>query len=516
MVPSAGGAALTATRAHIERHFRTDHLMAGLKSRSVRGGAVTLSSQAVKFVLQLGSTAVLARLLTPADFGLVAMVAAFTGFVSLFKDLGLSMATVQRAEITHEQVSTLFWINVALSIVLMGVAAGLAPTVAWFYGEPRLTWIMLAVAGTFVFGGLSAQHTALLRRQMRFTALAAIEIGAMAAGIAVAILMAWRNFGYWSLVGMGAASAASTVTLCWVLSGWRPGWPSRQSGVGAMVAFGSSLTASSVLNYFNRQFDNLIVGWSFGPTALGLYAKAYGLLALPISQINAPLAAVAMPALCRLQSEPQRYRNYYLTGIQAMVSVGMPLVAFAFICAEDLIVVILGPQWIGAALLFRLLAPAAFAGTFNVASGWAFLSLGRPNRMLLWRLISAPTTIIALFVGMQWGVQGVAVAVSIAFCIVQLPMIAHALVGSPIALRDLGGVLWRPAVSAAAAAALLHWISPWGESSATPIAAKLCMNLILYGLLYVGSSLVIPGGRSNIGAMATAVKQAIDKRGVAA
>src|SRR5687768_196555 len=99
-----------------DRHFRTDHLMADLKGRSIRGGVVTLSAQAVKFCLQLGSTAVLARLLTPADFGLIAMVAAFVGFVELFKDLGLSVATIQRAEITHQQVSTLFWINVALSV----------------------------------------------------------------------------------------------------------------------------------------------------------------------------------------------------------------------------------------------------------------------------------------------------------------------------------------------------------------------------------------------------------------
>ncbi len=148
--------------------FDTEYLKADLKGRSVRGGAVTMAAQGIKFFLQIGSTVVLARLLTPEDFGLIAMVTAVTGFVMMFKDMGLSMATVQRAEIDHAQISTLFWINVVLSLAFMLLTATLAPAIAWFYSEPRLTWITLALAGAFIFSGFTVQHQALLRRQMNF------------------------------------------------------------------------------------------------------------------------------------------------------------------------------------------------------------------------------------------------------------------------------------------------------------------------------------------------------------
>ncbi|MGD0900434.1 MAG: oligosaccharide flippase family protein, partial [Thermoguttaceae bacterium] len=155
--------------------FSTAHLRDGLKGRSVRGGAASLVGQVAYFLMRLGSMAVLARILTPGDFGLVAMATAITGFVEMFKDAGLSLATVQRAEITHAQVSILFWINVALSAGLMLLVAAIAPAVAWFYGDSRLIAITLVVAGAFLFGGVGIQHAALLRRQMRFGTLATVQ-----------------------------------------------------------------------------------------------------------------------------------------------------------------------------------------------------------------------------------------------------------------------------------------------------------------------------------------------------
>jgi len=239
-------------------HFATDYLMADLKGRSVRGGALTLVAQAVKFALQLGSTIVLARLLTPEDFGLVAMVTAVTGFVMMFKDAGLSVATVQREEITREQVSALFWINAGLSVVLMIVVAALAPLIALFYSEPRLVGITLAISGTFVFAGLTVQHQALLRRQMQFKKLAVLEVASMVFGVATAITMAFLGLGYWSLVGMLAATAGANAVLAWIACAWIPGAPARSDGVGSMLNFGAGVTGFSVVNYFARNADNLL------------------------------------------------------------------------------------------------------------------------------------------------------------------------------------------------------------------------------------------------------------------
>src|SRR6185436_20293480 len=176
-----------------DRYFNTERLRADLGARTARGGAVTFASQGFKFFAGLGATMVLGRLLRPADYGLIGMVAVVTGFVSMFKDLGLSLATVQKEEITSEQVSTLFWVNVALSIGVGMVTAALAPAAAWFYGEPKLTAIMIVYAFGFLIGGLTIQHEALLHRQMRFVAQAGCEIFALVATIAVTIVVAWRG-----------------------------------------------------------------------------------------------------------------------------------------------------------------------------------------------------------------------------------------------------------------------------------------------------------------------------------
>jgi uncharacterized membrane protein len=165
--------------------LRIDHLKADLRGRSVRGGILTVIGQGVGFILQIISTVVLARLLTPADYGLVAMVAAVSGLVQIFADAGLSQATIQRPEVNHRQVSTLFWINVGFSFLLMVVLSALAPALAWFYGEPRVALITLVVAGTFLFGGLTVQHDALLRRQMRFFSLTVRDIAASVVGVRI-------------------------------------------------------------------------------------------------------------------------------------------------------------------------------------------------------------------------------------------------------------------------------------------------------------------------------------------
>ena len=163
--------------------FATEHLKTDLKRRSLRGGATTVLGQGMKFTIQLVSTAVLARLLTPEHFGLIGMVTAVTGFATLFKDLGLSAATIQRADISHQQISTLFWVNCGIGILVAAIVAALSPVVAWFYGDPRLAPITATLALSFVFGGLTVQHEALLRRQMRFGTLVCIEILAMSGGV---------------------------------------------------------------------------------------------------------------------------------------------------------------------------------------------------------------------------------------------------------------------------------------------------------------------------------------------
>jgi O-antigen/teichoic acid export membrane protein len=480
------------------QHFATDHLMTDLKGRSVRGGAVTLTAQGVKFVLQLGSTMVLARLLNPGDFGLIAMVTAITGFVAMFKDAGLSMATVQRRDITHDQVSTLFWVNIALSAGAMLVLAAAAPLIAIFYSEPRLVWITVALASPMLFGGLAVQHQALLRRQMRFKALASVEITSMASGICVAIALALLNFGYWSLVGMVAVTALINACMVWALCDWRPGPPKRASGVAEMVKFGGTLTGFSFLNYFTRNSDNAIIGFALGSGPLGIYSKAYSLLMLPIAQINAPVASVMVPALSRLQDDPVRYRRAYLEAISAIAIVGMPIVACGFVLADEAVAILLGPGWEQAADIFRWLTPAAFAGTVNVAPGWLCVSLGRAGTPVRWAMIAAPLTVVAFLIGIRWGIVGVAAAFSASWCLGLFAFTLMACRKSPVHLVDIGRALLAPVLASMIALSTGSALLPLLANTVTSPFGRTVTMLPVIGIIYGGVLWVIPRSRGQL------------------
>lgn len=477
------------------QHFATEHLVGDLKNRSVRGGAITVFAQATKFGIHMVSTVVLARLLAPSDFGLIAMVLAIIGFVAMFKDAGLSMATVQRAEVNHAQVSTLFWINVALSVLVMAVVMAMAPLIVWFYGEPKLLWITVALSFTFIVSGLTVQHQALLKRQMRFKDLAAIEVVSMAIGVAVAITMAGVGFGFWALVGLPAGTIVANCAMVWMLCRWRPGPPVRGCGVGSMLRFGWNLTAFSFVNHFSRNMDNILIGWWWGAGPLGLYSKAYALLKMPVAQINAPVSSVVIPALSRLQDEPARYRRYYIRAIGLVATVGMPICAFAFAAAEPLVPLVLGQQWAEMVPIFRALAPAALAGTLNIANGWVFVSLGRADRQLRWGLVMAVVTVSAFVAGLPWGPMGVAVAYSAVFVASRWPGFVYCFRGTPIRTADVWSAIWRPLSASLVAAGLSYWISESLLSGADDLV-RMAAVLSIFPVAFGVTVLVTPGGRS--------------------
>ncbi len=393
--------------------FGTDRLKVDLRMRTTRGGAVTMVSQGLKFVLGVGATVVLARLLTPQDYGLIGMVVVVTGFVSTFKDMGLSTATIQREEINAAQISTLFWINVALSVAIMLVTTALAPAVAWFYGERRLTLITIVYAAGFLFGGLTVQHEALLRRQMRFTALAVTEIVSLLAGIITAIVLGWYGARYWALVANQLVMGLSYAVAVWVVCRWRPGPPVRDPGVRSMLVFGRNMTGFSIVNYFARNLDNMLIGKFWGSQQLGLYAKAYQLLLLPIDQINSPIAAVAVPALSRLTDSPERYRRAYLRIIEKIAMLTMPGMALMIVTSDWIVRIVLGPNWMDASRIFALLGIVGLIQPILNTTGWLFISQGRTHHMFQWGLVGSTIIILSIIIGLPWGAMGVAFSYSV-------------------------------------------------------------------------------------------------------
>jgi O-antigen/teichoic acid export membrane protein len=476
-------------------YFDTTGIKEDLRAKTVRGGAWAAAAQVAKSMLQIASIMVLARMLSPTDFGLIGMVVAVTGFIAMFQDLGLSMATVQRENITHEQISNLFWINLGLSAATMLVTAAIAPVLAWYYEEPRLTVITLSLAGAFIFGGLSVQHCALLKRQMRFGALAVIELSALAAGIGTAVALAVLDCGYWSLVGQQIVAMAVTAAGCWALCGWRPGMPRRGCGIGALVAFGGNLTGFSVVNYFARNLDQVLLGRFYGPLAVGLYQKAYDILLIPLRQINEPVSSVAIPVLSRLADQPERYRRTYLRLLEKILLITMPMGAFLIMTSDWLVLLVLGEQWIETGYIFAALGVAIFTQPIGNSTGWLFISQNRTHHFLRWGFIGSGTAVASFIIGLPWGAFGVALAYSLIGLLVRKPLLIwYVTRQGPIRPMDFLRVAAPHALVAVAVAAALGGFRLFGPAcgpmSGLLSAAAICLPVAL------GTLAALPGGRA--------------------
>ena len=366
----------------IERHPLGQRVFARgregqLKRKSVRGGALTLGAQALTFVVQTGATVVLARLLSPKDYGLQGMVLAVTGVLGLFRDAGLGSATVQREVVTHEQLSTVFWINVAIGAMLVVLTLALAPALVIFYKEPRLLGITFATASSFLLGGVATQHGALLMRDMRFATMARISVLSLLLSTGVGIGMAALGCGYWSLVVMALSSSAISSCGYWLAVPWRPGRPSRGCGIRSMLHFGGTVTLNNLVVYLGYNVEKVLLGRFWGAGALGLYGRAYQLINLPMQQLHSSMYAVAFPALSRIQSEPQRLCNAFLKGYSVVLSLTIPVTIVSILFADEVIPLVLGPKWISAVPIFRFLGPTVLAFGLINPFGWFLTASGR-------------------------------------------------------------------------------------------------------------------------------------------
>ena len=405
-----------------DQYFRTDDLREGVAGRAIRGGAFTVGSQASQFVIGLLATMVMARLLTPRDYGLIGMVTVVTGFLTIFKDIGLSRATIQRNVLTHDEASSLFWINGAVGVGIALLTAAIAPVIARFYGEPRLTNITIALACGFLVSGFSVQHQALLRRRMRFGILAANDVFSITLASVVGITMAFERMSYWAIVGNQLTFTISGAVLAWTVCRWRPSLPKRSTPVREMLAFGGNITGFTVLNYFSRNTDDLLIGRFWGSQQLGLYAKAYQLLLFPLNQINLPIGGVAVPTLSRLVDEPERYRAAFARTLDKIVLITMPLVVFLMVCSDWLIAVVLGSQWVGAANIFMWLAIAGFVQPIGYTTGWLFTSQNRTGELLRWGVMSSVLAVGSIAAGVHWGAEGVAKSYGLTSALITTPL----------------------------------------------------------------------------------------------
>jgi O-antigen/teichoic acid export membrane protein len=420
--------------------------------QTARGGVVSFAGQIGKVFINLLATVCLARLLTPAQYGLFGMATVITGFAGMFADLGLNQAALQREQISKEQLSGLFWVNqlVGAGFALAGVA--LAPLAAWFYGEPQVAKLVAALSLVFCISAVGSQHLVVLRRELRFSRIVAIDIGSLVGGVSAAIACA-SALGVWSLVVQQLVTPTLAALGYWQASRWRPMWLRRLPDIRSMLQFGAQVTGFRLVNYLARNVDNVLIGAVHGAHVLGLYARAYSLFVLPLSNINQPLSSAVIPGMSRAQLEPAVFRELYLGSLRAVAWMSIPVSSLLIALADPLIPFLLGGKWLEVVPIFRLLGICGFGQAISNTMGWVYIARGDGRRMLRWGIFASTAVIVSFFVGVPFGAKGVALAYSITTCLLVPIGIRLALKGTSIGERETYRVLAKPVLLSALVAA---------------------------------------------------------------
>jgi PST family polysaccharide transporter len=471
----------------------------GLRRLAIRGAGVTVLAQSLGFAIQMIATVVLARLLTPADFGLVIMVTTFSLLLMNFGLNGFTEAVLQREEIDHALASNLFWINVGLGLLLTIGFAAAGPLLARFYGDLRVAAVAVAMSVTIFFTCLSVQHLALLKRAMRFSVVSANDIFARAVSVAVSILLAQMGWGYWALVAGAVALPLATSIGALTLCRWVPGLPRRGVGTVPMVRFAMNTYGRFTANYFTWNLDNLLVGWRFGPQPLGFYKKAYDLFVLPTNQLSAPLTTVAVATLSRLTGDSTQYRRYYLSALSLMAFVGMGLGADLTLVGKDLVLVLLGPQWEESGRIFTFFGPGIGIMLLYYTHGWIHLSIGRADRWLRWSVVEFAMTGLLFLLGLPWGPVGIAVAWVVSFWILTIPALWYAGRPARLGIAPVIGAVWKyvlaSALAGCASAVIIRGIpSLAAASGAMGAIGRIVVISVLFGALYLCAVILLHRG----------------------
>jgi PST family polysaccharide transporter len=419
---------------------------------AVRGAGATLLSSGLALAIQIVSTVVLARLLTPADFGVVTMVTTFSLLLVNFGVNGFTEAVIQWEKIDHDLATNLFWINLAGALVLSLAFAAAGTLMARFYRDPVVSHVAIGVSLSIFVTSLSVLHLAILMRAMQFYLTSGIDILSRIVALTVSIFLAWNGWGYWALVAGLVAQPLMLAAGAWTLCRWVPGLPRRAPGTRAVVWFAMSVYARFAVNYSARNMDNLLVGWKFQAQALGFYKKAYDLFALSAGQIVAPLSHVAVSALSRLTGDWVQFRRYFLSTLGVTAFVGMGCSGYLTLIGKDLIRFLLGPKWGPTGVIFMFFGPGIGPMLIYYTHGWIHLSIGKAERWFRWAIVEFVFTGLSFLVALHWGPVGIALAWTVSYWLLIAPAFWYA--GKPIdlGLGQVFGVIWRYVLAAFLAA----------------------------------------------------------------
>jgi PST family polysaccharide transporter len=457
-----------------------------LHRRSLRGGAISMVAQGVNVIVQLTSTIILARILVPEDFGLVAMVSAVIGFATIFVDLGTRDAVTQRGSIDEGEVSALFWITCGVGLALTGLTVLFAPLLARFYDDPRLALVTIALSITFALPALYFQQQGLMRRAMRFRALALIDIFANLASTVAAIMLAYQGYGYWALVWKLVLTALFTCLGVWLGCGWWPKRPKFTGGVKELLGFGLNITGFTITDYIAKSADRVALGYTAGPRDLGFYQNAFLIYDNALNVSSVSLHNVATATLTKLRGDVAALQRAWATALSSLIYFGAPAFAITAVVGHDLVVLLLGSNWSATGTILSVLALRGPAHIVERTLGWLHVAAGRPERWRRWGVVSCAGTLIALFCGLPFGAVGVAVSYTAFMYLMFVPAIAYA--GKPLgisasqALKTVG-----PQIGTALGSAGVGFLVGHTLLQETSPLARLLILSVLCGGIYLAT-----------------------------
>ena len=386
----------------------------GMRSRILRGLAWKAGSQLILQCTRIIVALILARLLTPRDYGLVGMVLVFSSIALVFQDLALGAGLVQRQEISEKDRSTVFWTSAAVGVVLSAVGFVISAPLAALYREPAVQPLFAVLSVSFLIGALGTTQAALLRREMNFRGLELRVIAGTLASAAVGITAAVRGFGPWAIIGQQLTYAAVSTALLWVFSPWRPKLVYSLASLRDLGGFGINLLGTRLLFALRRNSDNLLVGRFLGSAALGAYTVAFNIMLIPLSRLVFPLQEVLYPALSRMQDDPQRVAAVWLRVTRLVAAVSVPALLGMAVVAPDFVPVVLGDRWRAAVPVIQILTWVGILQSLASLNSQILPALDRATTLLKYTIVSFLFSLVGFAVGLHWGIIGVATGYALA------------------------------------------------------------------------------------------------------
>ena len=396
-----------------------------LKQKAISGVKWTTLSTVITTILQLLQLAILARFLDPSAFGLMALVMVVVGFSQAFLDMGISNAIIHKQEITKDQLSTLYWVNVLAGFALFIVISAISPFVASFYHEPELTMLIILVGVTFLIQPFGQQFMVLWQKEMRFSEIAKIDIVSKFISLIVSVYFAYEGYGVYALV-YGTLAGVVVQTILFLYKGLQEHKPSfvlKLSEIKEFLSFGAYQMGEKTINYFNYQIDTILIGKLLGMEALGIYTIAKQIIMRPAQIINPIITKVTFPTMAKIQDDTPRLKNIYLKTINYLSSVNFPIYAFIFIFAHDIVMVMFGEKYFEAIYIMQILAIWGALRSIGNPVGSLLLAKGKANWGFWWNLGLLFYVPVGIYVGSHWGLEGVSWA--LIFLSFPLGMIAN-------------------------------------------------------------------------------------------